>query len=43
MSELIRDAVDAFLAAGDDLEAAFGAAPSIAERVPSRAERVRRG
>jgi|HubBroStandDraft_1064217.scaffolds.fasta_scaffold994420_1 hypothetical protein len=38
MSELIRDAVDSLLAAEDDLEATFGAAPSIAVRVPSRAE-----
>ena len=36
MSQLIREAVDAFLASDDDLEATFGAAPGLAARVPQR-------
>jgi hypothetical protein len=43
MSELIRDAVDTLRAAEDDLDATFGAAPSIATRAPSRAEWDQRG
>jgi hypothetical protein len=43
MSELIRDAVDSLLAADDDLDATFGAAPGIGHRTPSRAEWDRHG
>jgi hypothetical protein len=43
MSQLIRDAVDSFLGAGDDLDATFGSAPDIAGRVPTRAEWDRHG
>lgn len=38
MSQLIREAVDALLANEDDLETTFGAAPGIADRMPSRSE-----
>jgi hypothetical protein len=43
MSQLIRAAVDQLLATDDDLDATFGSARSLAERVPSRAEWDRRG
>jgi hypothetical protein len=43
MSQLIRDAVDSLLSAEDDLEATFGSAPRIADRVPSRSEWDRYG
>lgn len=43
MSQLIRDAVDDFLAGDDDIDATFGTAPGIAERVPPRAEWDGRG
>jgi hypothetical protein len=43
MAQLIRDAIDSFLATEDDLEATFGAAPDIARNVPSRDEWERRG
>jgi hypothetical protein len=38
MSQLIRDAVDSFLATEDDVEMTFGSAPGVARRVPSRDE-----
>lgn len=43
VSELVREAVDAMLAADDDLDATFGSAPGIGSRVPSRDEWERRG
>ena len=38
MAEVVRRALDAYLAADDELEATFGAAPGIAASVPSRDE-----
>jgi hypothetical protein len=35
VAELIRETVDALLAADDDLEATFGSAPEMAAQVPS--------
>jgi predicted DNA-binding protein len=43
MAQLIREAIDRFLAEGDDLDATFGSAPGIGGRVPSRDEWERRG
>jgi hypothetical protein len=43
MSQLIRDAVDAWLTQDDDLEATFGSAPGIGARIPSRDEWGRSG
>ena len=43
MSELIRAAVDQLLATEDDLDATFGSAPGLAERVPPRSEWERHG
>jgi hypothetical protein len=43
MSQLIRDAIDALLVEEDDLDATFGSAPGIADRVPSRSEWEHRG
>lgn len=43
MAQLIRAAVDNFLAADDDLEATFGSVPDIAARVPPRTEWDGRG
>ncbi|MGH9063253.1 MAG: ribbon-helix-helix protein, CopG family [Acidimicrobiales bacterium] len=43
MSRLIRDAVDSLLAGEDDLDATFGAAPSVACGVPPRSEWDRLG
>lgn len=43
VSELIRQAVDALLAADDDLDATFGSAPAIRAKVPPRDEWERRG
>jgi hypothetical protein len=43
MSQLIRDAVDDLLAGDDDIDATFGTAPHVANRVPSRAEWDGRG
>lgn len=36
MAEIVRRAIDAYLASADDVEAAFGAAPGINASVPSR-------
>jgi predicted DNA-binding protein len=38
MAEVVRRAIDAFLDADDDLDAAFGAAPGLRGLVPSRDE-----
>lgn len=38
MAEVVRRAVDAYLAQDDDLDATFGAAPGIRRTVPSRDE-----
>ena len=38
MAQLVRDAVDEYLAGADDLEATFGSAPGIAGRIPPRSE-----
>jgi predicted DNA-binding protein len=43
VSELVREAIDALLAADDDLDATFGAAPGIRSKVPSRDEWERHG
>ncbi len=43
MAQLVREAVDAYLSAEDDLKATFGAAPEIASSIPSRDEWERRG
>lgn len=43
MAELIREAVDTYLASENDLEATFGAAPGIRKEIPSRAEWKDRG
>jgi hypothetical protein len=43
VSQLVRDAIDAMLAADDDLDATFGSAPGIGSRVPSRDEWERSG
>jgi predicted DNA-binding protein len=43
MAHIIRDAIDSFLSTEDDLEATFGAAPNLAQRVPTRDEWERRG
>ena len=43
MAQLVRDAVDSYLASENDLDATFGAAPDIAERVPARDEWSARG
>ena len=43
VSQLVRDAIDAMLAADDDLDATFGSAPGIGSRVPSRDEWERGG
>jgi hypothetical protein len=43
MSQLIREAVDALLSTGDDLETTFGSVPGLGDRVPSREEWDRRG
>lgn len=38
MTQLIRDAIDFFLAADEALQATFGSAPQIAAHLPSRSE-----
>lgn len=38
MAEIVRRAIDAYLSAEDDVEAAFGAAPGINASVPGRDE-----
>jgi hypothetical protein len=38
MAEVVRRAIDAYVAAGDDLDATFGAAPGLCRLVPSRDE-----
>jgi predicted DNA-binding protein len=38
LAEVIRRAIDSYLAIGDDLDATFGAAPGIRARVPGRDE-----
>lgn len=43
MAQLVRDAVDSYLATENDLDATFGAVPGIAERVPPRSEWDGRG
>lgn len=43
VSELVREAIDAMLAAEDDLDATFGSAPRIGAKVPSRGEWDRHG
>jgi predicted DNA-binding protein len=43
MSQLVRDAVDSLLSVEDDLDATFGSAPAMAERVPPRSEWERFG
>ena len=43
MAQLIREAIDAFLVADDDMEATFGSAPEIGARVPPRLEWDSRG
>ena len=43
MSDPIRDAVDAMLAADDDLDSTFGSAPGVGAQVPSRDEWDRGG
>jgi hypothetical protein len=43
MSRLIRDAIDALLVAEDDLDATFGSAPNIGDKMPSRSEWDRLG
>jgi len=43
MAQLIREAIDQLLADEDDLDATFGSAPGIGERVPSRSEWQDRG
>lgn len=43
MAQLVRDAVDCFLASDDDLDATFGTVPDLAERVPPRDEWSARG
>jgi predicted DNA-binding protein len=43
MSQVIRDAVDAYLEEDDDLDATFGALPRLGRGIPSRAEWRRRG
>ena len=43
MSQLIRDAVDSWLAGEDDLAATFGSSPDIGKRIPPRSEWDRRG
>lgn len=43
MSQLIRDAVDTYLAGDDDFDAAFGSAPGLANRMPSRSDWERLG
>ena len=38
IAQLIREAIDQLLVDEDDLDATFGSAPGIGERVPSRSE-----
>ena len=38
MAEVVRRAIDAYLATDDDLDATFGAAPGFGASVPSRDE-----
>lgn len=43
MAQLIREAIDRFLATDDDIDATFGAARGISSRVPLRDEWEHRG
>lgn len=43
MAQLIREAIDDFLVADDDMDATFGSVPEIGTRVPPRAEWGSRG
>lgn len=43
MSQLIREAVDAYLSSEDDLDSTFGVLPEIGRKVPGRTEWETRG